>query len=147
MEDETPGIEANEEINKESSGMNQMDIAAAELKNVNDNDSNRDQAKVTVNRRFFKVADIPIPVKRRICLKLNRKDIFSFKDYRLLGEKMGIDKDLIKVLEQSDNPTDNLLEQWSFKREATVERLIKILREDDMARYDVATILEEWLEK
>ena len=127
--------------------MNQMDIAAAELKNVNDNDSNRDQAKVTVNRRFFKVADIPIPVKRRICLKLNRKDIFSFKDYRLLGEKMGIDKDLIKVLEQSDNPTDNLLEQWSFKREATVERLIKILREDDMARYDVATILEEWLEK
>ena len=147
MEDETPGIEANEEINKESSGMNQMDIAAAELKNVNDNDSNRDQAKVTVNRRFFKVADIPIPVKRRICLKLNRKDIFSFKDYRLLGEKMGIDKDVIKVLEQSDNPTDNLLEQWSFKREATVERLIKILREDDMARDDVATILEEWLEK
>ena len=147
MEDETPGIEADKKINKESNGMNQMDNAAAELKNANDNDSNRDQAKVTVNRRSFKVADIPYQVWSKICLKLNKKDNLSFRDYRSLGEKMGFDKDIIKNLKQTENPTDRLLEQWSFGPEATVERLIKILREDDVARYDVATILEEWLEK
>ncbi|XP_066021678.1 uncharacterized protein [Pocillopora verrucosa] len=147
VEDETPGIEADKKINKESNGMNQTDNAAAELKNANDNDSNRDQAKVTVNRRSFKVADIPYPVWSKICLKLNKKDNLSFRDYRSLGEKMGFDKDIIKNLKQTENPTDRLLEQWSFGPEATVERLIKILREDDVARYDVATILEEWLEK
>ena len=147
MEDETPGIEANKKINQESSGMNQMDNAAAELKNANDNDSNRDQAKVTVNRRSFKVANIPYSVWRDICLILNDKDNLTFRDYRLLGEKMGFRKDIIRNLKQYENPTDRLLEQWSFGPEATVERLIKFLREDDMARYDVATILEEWLEK
>ena len=148
MEDETPGIEADKKINKESNGMNQMDNAAAELKNANDNDSNRDQAKVTVNRRSFKVADIPYQVMSKICPKLNIKDNISFRDYRLLGEKMGIAKDIIKNLEQLEkNPTYSLLEHWSTRREATVERLIKFLREDDMARDDVATILEEWLEK
>ena len=147
MEDETPGIEADKKINKESNGMNQMDNAAAELKNANDNDSNRDQAKVTVNRRSFKVADIPYPVWSEICLKLNEKDNLSFRDYRSLGEKMGFRKDIINNLKQYENPTDRLLRQWSFGPEATVERLIKFLREDDLARYDVATILEEWLEK
>ena len=147
MEDEKPGIEANKKTNKESSGMNQMDNAAAGLKNANDNDSNRDQAKVTVNRQSFKVANIPYPVMSKICLKLNIKDNFSFRDYRLLGEKMGIAKDIIKNLEQLENPTYRLLKHWSIEPEATVERLIKFLREDDMARNDVATILEEWLEK
>ena len=148
MEDEKPGIEANKKTNKESSGMNQMDNAAAGLKNANDNDSNRDQAKVTVNRRSFKVADIPYRVMSKICPKLNIKHNISFRDYRLLGEKMGIAKDIIKNLEQLEkNPTYSLLEHWSTVREATVERLIKFLREDDLARYDVATILEEWLEK
>ncbi|CAH3142883.1 unnamed protein product, partial [Pocillopora meandrina] len=45
VEDERPGVEANKKINKESSGMNQMDNAAADLKSANDNDSNADQAK------------------------------------------------------------------------------------------------------
>ena len=73
VKDKRPGVEANKKINKESSGMNQMDNAAAELKNANDNDSNRDQAKVTV---------IPCKVKSKICLKLNVKDNYSFNDYR-----------------------------------------------------------------
>ena len=34
VRDKRPGVEANKKINKESSGMNQMDNAAAELKNA-----------------------------------------------------------------------------------------------------------------
>ena len=147
MEDERPGVEANKKINKESRGMNQMDNAVADLKSANDNDSNADQAKVTVTGRSFKVADIPIKVKSKICLKLNVEDKYYFNDYRLLGEKMGIDQDVIKNLKRSENPTDDLLDLWSVKREATVEKLIEFLREDDMDRDDVATILEDWLKK
>ena len=90
MGDERPGFDANKEINKESSGMSQMDNAAGELKNANDNDSNRAQAEVTITRRSFKVAHIPCKVKSKICIKLNAKDHYSFNDYRLLREKMGI---------------------------------------------------------
>ena len=147
VEDERPGVEANKKINKEGSGMNQMDNAAADLKSANDNDSNADQAKVTATGRSFKVADIPIKVKSKICLKLNVEDNYYFNDYRLLGEKMGIDQDVIKNLKRSANPTHDLLDQWSVKREATVEKLIEFLREDDMDRDDVATILEDWLKK
>ena len=34
VRDKRPGVEANKKINKEISGMNQMDNAAAELKNA-----------------------------------------------------------------------------------------------------------------
>ena len=147
VEDERPGVEDNKKINKEGSGMNQMDNAAADLKSANDNDSNADQAKVTATGRSFKAADIPIKVKRRICLKLNIEDNYHFKDYRFLGEKMGFDQDVIKNLKQAANPTEDLLNLWSVKCEATVEKLIEFLREDDMDRDDVATILEDWLKK
>ena len=147
VEDERPGVEANKKINEEGSGMNQMDNAAADLKSANDNDSNADQAKVTATGRSFKAADIPIKVKRRICLKLNIEDNDHFQDYRFLGEKMGFDQDEIKNLKRSANPTCDLLDLWSRKREATVEKLIEFLREDDMDRDDVATILEDWLKK
>ena len=146
VEDERPGVEDNKKI-KKGSGMNQMDNAAADLKSANDNDSNADQAKVTATGRSFKAADIPIKVKRRICLKLNIEDNYHFKDYRFLGEKMGFDQDEIKNLKRSANPTYDLLDLWSRKREATVEKLIEFLREDDMDRDDVATILEDWLKK
>ena len=146
VEDERPGVEDNKKI-KKGSGMNQMDNAAADLKSANDNDSNADQAKVTATGRSFKVADIPIKVKSKICLKLNVEDNYNFKDYRLLGEKMGFDQDVIKNLKRSANPTHDLLDLWSVKREATVEKLIEFLREDDMDRDDVATILEDWLKK
>ena len=97
VEDERPGVEAKKKINKEGSGMNQMDNAAADLKSANDNDSNADQAKVTATGRSFKAAEIPIKVKRRICLKLNIEDNYNFKDYRFLGEKMGFNQDEIKI--------------------------------------------------
>ncbi|XP_066021680.1 uncharacterized protein [Pocillopora verrucosa] len=147
VEDERPGVEANKKINKGGSEMNQMDNAAADLKSANDNDSNADQAKVTATGRSFKVADIPIKVKSKICLKLNVEDNYYFNDYRLLGEKMGFDQDVIKNLKRSANPTHDLLDLWSVKREATVEKLKEFLREDDMDRDDVATILEDWLKK
>ena len=145
VEDERPGVEANKKINKEGSGMNQMDNAAADLKSANDNDSNADQAKVTATGRSFKAADIPLQVKSIICLKLNVEKKYYFNDYRLLGEKMGFGQDFIKNLERLPNPTQELLDVWSVKGEATVEKLIEFLR--DMPRDDVATILEDLLKK
>ena len=147
VEDERPGVEANKKINKEGSGMNQMDNAAADLKSANDNDSNADQAKVTATGRSFKAADIPLQVKSKICLKLNVERKYCFNDYRLLGQKMGFDQDLIKNLKRLANPTEELLDQWSVKDEATVEKLIELLREDGMHRDDVAAILEDLLKK
>lgn len=58
---------------------------------------------------------------------------------------MGIRKD-IDNLKQSENSTCDLLKLWSGERVATVEKLIEFLREDDMDRDDIATILEDWLE-
>ena len=147
VEDERLGVEANKKINKEGSGMNQMDNAAADLKSANDNDSNVDQAKLTATKRSFKAADIPLQVKSEICRKLNVEDKYYFNDYRLLGEKMGYKQDLIKNLKRAANPAEDLLDLWSVKGEATVEKLIELLREDGMDRDDVATILEDWLKK
>ena len=100
VEDERPGVEDNKKI-KKGSGMNQMDNAAADLKSANDNDSNADQAKMTATGRSFKAADIPIKVKRKICLKLNIEDNDHFQDYRFLGEKMGFDQDEFKTVSKS----------------------------------------------
>ena len=58
--------------------MNQMDDAAAELKNANDNDSNRERAEVIVTRRSLKVAEIPFSVERDSCFKLNVKKSLLF---------------------------------------------------------------------
>ena len=58
---------------------------------------------------------------------------------------MWIRKDIENV-KQSENSTCDLLKLWSGERVATVEKLIEFLREDDMDRDDIATILEDWLE-
>ena len=53
------GQALNKQINEERSGVDQMDNATVVLIKDNDNDSNRDQAKVTVTGRSFKVEKTP----------------------------------------------------------------------------------------
>ena len=136
------GQVAAKEVKKKGSGFDQVDSTAAISNSVNDSGSNRDQTG-----QLLKVKDIPYSILSKICMKLNIKNDLSFKDFRLLGEKMGFDKDLTKVLEQKSNPTFELLHLWRENPESTVESLLMILKDDDMERWDVATILEDWLEK
>ena len=136
------GHAAAKEVKENGSGFDQADGAAATLDSVNDSKSNRNQTGKPV-----KAQDIPYSILSKICMKLNIKNDLSFKDFRLLGEKMGFDKDLTKVLEQKSNPTYELLQMWHSNPESTVENLLMILKDDEMGRWDVATILEDWLEK
>lgn len=111
--------------------------------NSDDNELNRDQPKVALTERSFKVEHIPYKVRSEICLALNIKDEFLFNDFRMLGEKMGFAKNLITNLGQSQNPTDELLKLWSSKPEATVEKLIQFLTE--MKKDDATACLKDWL--
>ena len=99
---------------------------------------------MALTERSFKVEHIPYKVRSEICLELNRKDEFLFNDFRMLGEKMGFPKNLIAVVGQSQNPTDELLKQWSSRPEATVEKLVEFLTE--MEKDDATACLKDWLE-
>ena len=130
----------------EGSGFDQVDSKRVPqaLDYVPDKSSIEDQLKS--NRLSTNVTDIPYAITGKICLKLNAKHML-YKDYRLLGEKMGFSKDVTRDLERKDNPTDELLHLWSTKPEATVQNLIALLRHEDLERMDVATILEDWVER
>lgn len=121
-----------------------MDSARVPVEFVPGKSSSSDQLKS--NRLSTKVTDIPYAIIGKICLKLNAKDNIFYKDYRLLGEKMGYSKDVTRDLERKENPTDALFQLWSIKPEATVQNLIALLKDTDLERIDVATILENWVE-
>lgn len=127
------------------SEFDQVDSPRVPLAYVADKRSSVDQLKS--NRLSTKVIDIPYAILGKVCLKLNAKDSMFYKDYRLLGEMMGYSKDVTRDLERKDNPTDALLQLWSIKPEATVQNLIALLRDSDLERVDVATILEDWVER
>ena len=112
---------------------------------VPDKSSSEDQL-IKSNRLSTNVTDIPYAITGKICLKLNTKHMF-YKDYRLLGERMGFSKDVTRDLERKDNPTAELLHLWSTKPEATVQNLIALLKHEELERMDVATILEDWVER
>lgn len=133
------------DIKEERNGFDQVDSVGAALDSVNDKNSNRDQARISNTRQSIKAEDIPFSILSKICLKLNIRKDLSFNDFRLLGEKMKFSNDVIRNLGQRENPTYELLQLWYAKPEATVEKLITLLKEDDMERWDVATILENWL--
>ena len=130
------------DVNKKRSRFYQVDSEGAALDGVNDGELKRDQTG-----QLVKAQDIPFSVLSKICKKLNNKDELSFTDFRLLGKKMGFDEDLIKDLELKINPTYELLQMWHSNPNSTVENLLMILKDDDMGRWDVATILEDWLKK
>lgn len=81
-----------------------------------------------------------------VCLKLNVKRILRFDDFRMLAEKVGLSKYETDFIDQTyPNRTDEILKQWSRKREATVGKLIELLKKEDFERMDVADILEDWV--
>jgi len=129
----------------EKSGFDQVDSPRVPLDYVPDESSSADQLKSKL--LSTRVTDIPYAILGKICRNLNTKDSMFYRDYRLLGEKMGYGKDVTRDLERKDNPTDVLLQLWSIKSEATVQNLIALLRDSDLERVDVATILEDWVER
>lgn len=139
------GLENKNLSKADKSGFDQVDGAGASLDCVYDTRSSADQQR----SHWLKtnVIDIPYTLNSRICLKLNLKDQFFFRDFRLLGEKMGYGKDVTRNLEQNNvNPTNELLQMWSVNPEATVGNLIGLLKGKDLERMDVAVILEDWVE-
>lgn len=90
-----------------------------------------------------KVATIHYPFYRKICQKLDILRDISWDDFRLLGEKVGVDKDAILLLKQRGNPTEEILQQFESKRENCVRKFKSILEE--MERHDVVTIIENWI--
>lgn len=99
-----------------------------------------------VNSRLsISVKRIPLRVYRRVCLMLNVKRDVRFDDFRMLAEKVGLDRDETNFVEQLKDPTDEILKTWSKKSEATVGKLIEILKGEDLERMDVVKILQDWV--
>ena len=99
-----------------------------------------------VNARLStSVKGIPLSVYGRICVMLNVKRHVKFDDFRMLAEKVGLDKDETNFIAQTENPTDEILKTWSKKPEATVGKLIEILKGKDLDRMDVVKVLEDWV--
>ena len=80
---------------------------------------------------------------RKICQKLDILQIDWVDYYHLLGEKVGLGRDAILLLEQKGNQTEEILRHFDSKRESCVERFKIILKE--MGRHDVVTVIEEWI--
>lgn len=86
---------------------------------------------------------IPITFYRKICMKLDTFRRLSWNDFRLLAEKVGLDKDNIWWLEQSDNPTKLILQEFESQKDPSIGRFKAILEE--MERNDVVTVIEDWV--
>lgn len=109
-------------------------------------DAGMKQIGSQVNTRLStSVKRIPLRVYRRVCLMLNVKRDVRFDDFRMLAEKVGLDRDETNFVEQLKDPTDEILKTWSKKSEATVGKLIEILKGEDLERMDVVKILQDWV--
>ena len=102
-----------------------------------------------VNTRLStSVVKLPLPVLKQVCMMLNIKRDLGFDDFRMLAEMVGLDKNTISNVEQApnSNPTYAILKEWSIKNsEATVRKLIEVLKDDDFKRMDVVNVLEDWV--
>lgn len=99
-----------------------------------------------VNARLSaSVKGIPLSVCGRICMMLNVKRVVKFDDFRMLAEKVGLDKDETDFIAQQENPTEEILKTWSKRPEATVGKLIEILKGKDLERMDVVKVIEDWV--
>ena len=94
----------------------------------------------TLNKRDCAVKDLPYSLYIKICAQLNFKTL-NFKDFRMVADKLRMDRDVIEWIGQGENPTDKIF--TSFHRDATVGRLIQILQE--IERPEVAKVLEDWV--
>lgn len=91
-----------------------------------------------------RVSRIPIqPFYQRICAKLDCERAF-FYDFRLLGEKIGLDRTETSLLATKGNPTHSILEIYDSQKGSSIGKLRKFLEEMD--RYDVVTVIDEWID-
>ena len=101
--------------------------------------------RMQLPRLSTKVMHIPLKVYSRVCLMLNIRRELRFDDFRMLAEKVGLDGYEIRYTEQLENPANVVLSTWSSSRDATVGRLIELLKDEDLKRMDVAEVLEKWV--
>ena len=88
----------------------------------------------------MKVRKLPLKIYSKICMKLNIRRDWSFDDFRMVAEELGMDRDTTEFIGQHRNPTDSLFVEYYY---VTVLQLINILHK--IERLDVAAILEEWI--
>ena len=118
--------------------------------NLAGEDSNHQEnyQALTLQRLSTKVKEIPLSVFSQVCVKLNVKQKLGFNDFRMLAEKVGLKRDETECIdERFQNPTEEIVNVWSQKGQATVGQLIEWLKEDSFERFDVAEILEDWVNK
>ena len=94
----------------------------------------------TLSKRDCAVKDLPYLVYTKICVKLNIKRPL-FNDFRMVAEKIGMDRDVIQWIAQGENPAHKIF--TSCHPGAKVGRLIEILHE--IERPEVAKVLEDWV--
>ena len=132
----------------EETGLTDKSPGGLDQKNIGHDLVDSPVVQPTSSRLSTNVSDIPLRIHRKVCMKLNIKDDLYYSDFRMLGEVMGYDRDVTRNLEQEKNPTNELLKMWcSSNRQATVGRLIELLKHDDLERMDVVEVLEKWVEE
>lgn len=72
-------------------------------------------------------------------MRLNVRSALG-NDFRKLAELMQYEKNDIERIEECDNPSDTLLQEWGYRNASTVDKLIEFLT--TMGRDDVAEILK-----
>lgn len=87
------------------------------------------------------VKTLPLRIYSKICIKLNIRRDWSFDDFRMVAEELGMDRDTTEFIGQQKNPTESLFKEHCPN--VTVIQLINILHK--IERLDVAAILEEWI--
>lgn len=86
---------------------------------------------------------IPYKFFCKICIKLNTSREPFCDDFRLLGEKVGLDKDDIELLGQKENPTKRIIDKFNSQKNSCISKFKAIVEE--MGRNDVVTVIEEWV--
>ena len=85
--------------------------------------------------------ELPYNIYSKICTKLSIRRDLTFEDFRLVAEKLDVEKDTIELIEQQKNPAHSLFKE--FCPNVTVLQLINILHEIELL--DVSAILEGWI--
>ncbi|PFX23300.1 Stress response protein nst1 [Stylophora pistillata] len=109
------------------------------------NDPEVDLVDAGRSRLLMSVKDIPLPVYSQVCLSLNVRRHVRSDDFRMLGDMVGLSSVEIEFVGQRENPADEILKTWSSRSEATVAKLIELLKHKDFGRIDVAQIVEDWV--
>ena len=119
---------------------------AVEDSNLEKNEKTSHQDKSQARKRLStKVKEIPLTVFSQVCGKLNVKQM-GFNDFRMLAEKVGLKRyETDNIDQRYANPTEEIVNVWSQKGQATVAKLIEWLKEDSFQRIDVVEILEDWV--